>query len=122
MNDDKTGQFQQTHGIHAFEDRGENALTPERGAYLRELKSRLATSGGRVEARQDLAAALGTIVNMGFSQMQQDAEAKKDIWNSGVVGRLGVYINAYIRLLDNWPDGEKPQNIIDALKGRTDNE
>jgi hypothetical protein len=53
--------------------------------------------------------------------MQQEAEAGNDIWKGGVVGKLGIYINSYIRLLDNWPpDLEKPKDITSFLKG--DNE
>jgi hypothetical protein len=118
MNQDEKGRIQQTHGIYAFSDRGPDALTPERNAYLTELKRKFSTNQGRAEYRADLAAALGTIVEMGFSTMRQDAEAKKDIWAGGVVGKLGIYVNALIRLLDNWPDDiEKPRTIIDALRG-----
>ena len=107
-----------THGISAFSDRGEAALTPVRNAYLSELKNRLATDQGRAEYRVDLAAALGTIVEMGFANLQEQAEAKQDIWKGGVISKLGIYVNALIRLLDNWPpDVEKPKDITNILKG-----
>jgi hypothetical protein len=118
---ENNGQFKQTHGIKAFEDRGEKALTPERHLYLKELKARLATSEGRKEARVDLAAAIALICELGFSQLREDVEAGKDIWSGGVIKILGSYQNTLQRMLATWPaDEEKPKNIIDALRG--DNE
>lgn len=114
-------QAARTHGIYAFEERGETALTPPKGAYLAELKQKLATSQGRAEYRVELAAALGTIVQMGFSTMQLEAEKGNDIWKGGVIGKLGTYVNSLARLLDHWPpDVEKPKDITNILKG--DNE
>jgi hypothetical protein len=122
MDEPKTnGQFKQTHGITAFEDRGDIALTPQRGAYLAELKAKLSTQPGREDYRVDLTAALALICEMGFSQLRQDAEQKKDIWGGGVINKLGVYVNSLSRLLDSFPpDAEKPKTILDELRGNNE--
>lgn len=114
-------QAARTHGIHAFETRGETALTPAKGAYLAELKRKLSTDQGRAEYREDLAAAVGIIIEMGLDQLKQDAEASKNIWKSGVLDKLGLYINVQARLLDKWPKGtEKPKDITSFLKGNNE--
>lgn len=112
-----------THGLNAFENRGPASLAPSKAAYLNELRDKFKTEPGRLEYRQELAAALAMICELGFSNLRTEAEKGADIWESGVIRRLGVYINSLQRLLDNWPkeDGG-PKNIIDVLKGSDNGE
>ena len=88
---------------------------------LKELKARLASDQGRKEYRVDLAAAIAMICELGFAQLREDVETGKDIWTGGVIKILGSYSNSLTRMLDNWPaDEEKPKNIIDALRGNSE--
>lgn len=121
LKDEKTGLFKQTHGIKAFEDRGPKALAPVRQEYLKELKARLATDEGRKEYRVELAAAIALICELGFGELRKSVENGQSIFETPVVKILGAYQNALQRMLFNWPkDEEKPQNILDALKGEGD--
>ena len=121
MSENNSHINKQTHGLYAFADKGEKALTPARHEYLKELKARLASDQGRKEYRVDLAAAIAMICELGFAQLREDVETGKDIWTGGVIKILGSYSNSLTRMLDNWPaDEEKPKNIIDALRGNSE--
>jgi hypothetical protein len=118
-NQRKAGQANVTHRVNAFEARGEAALAPTQKEYLAELREMVRTQPGRLEIREELAAALMLICQLGFSHMRENAEKGQDIWESGVIGRLATYINALRMLLDNWPEDDKGrQNIIDIMKGK----
>jgi len=107
------------HRQNAFENRGLDALTTPQRAYYMEIRDRFHTSPGRLEYREELAACLAMLCELGFSDIRENAEKGADIWQSGVVSRLGTYINALCRLLDNWPkDAGEPRNVIDVLKPR----
>ncbi len=58
------------------------------------------------------------ICDLGFGHLREIAEKGGDtrlIWESGVIGRLGTYINSLARLLDGFPKESGGMNIIDVL-------
>lgn len=106
------------HNLYGFRDRGENALTePQKSRYI-ELKQQFDSQPGRVEYRKDLAVHLATMVELGMSDIRKHAESGRSIWTSAPTARLGTYVNALIRLMDNWPkDQSKASNVMDLLRG-----
>jgi hypothetical protein len=106
------------HGIYALELRGENSLAPAQRSRLQELKEQFNSEPGRVEYRQELAAFLAMMLELGFSSIREIAEKGGSIWESPPVARMGVYLNALIRLLDGWPKEGGGPNILDVLRGR----
>ncbi len=106
------------HGVYSFRDRGQDALTdPQKSRYV-ELKQLFDSEPGRLEYRGELTAHLAMMVDMAFSDIRKQAEAGRSIWTSAPTARLGTYVNALIRLLDNWPK-DKPghANVIEMLRG-----
>ncbi|MFZ2096384.1 MAG: hypothetical protein WAV05_07070 [Anaerolineales bacterium] len=105
------------HRQNAFENRGPDALTTPQRAYYLEIREKFRSAPARLEYREELAAALAMLCELGFSDIREKAEKGADIWQSGVVSRLGTYINSLCRLLDNWPkDTGEAKNVIDLLK------
>lgn len=107
-----------THGIYALQNTGESSLEPAQRSRLQELKDQFASEPGRVEYRRELASFLAMMLELGMSNIRDVAEKGGNIWESPPVARMGVYLNALIRLLDGWPKEAGNQNIIDLLKGK----
>jgi hypothetical protein len=114
----EAGQKSVTHRMVAFRNRGEDALTPAQAGYFAIIREQFRSQPGRMEYREQLAASLAMLCELGFSHLREHAEKGVSIWDTDVIKRLGTYINSLTRLLDNWPkeDGG-PKNIIDVLKG-----
>jgi hypothetical protein len=104
-----------THGLYAFKARGEDALdTVQRSRYA-ELKELFDSDQGREAYRREFAAHLAMMCELGFSHIRDEAEAGRDIWKSSPAGRMGSYVNALIRLLDNWPKGSDMRSISEVI-------
>ena len=114
----KGGQAGKEHGIYAFRDRGPAALDDDQRTVYIQLRDQFKSDPGRLEYREHLAAHLGMMLELGFSNIQTLAEQGRPIWESPPVARMGVYMNALIRLIDSWPkDQNKPKNIFDIMQG-----
>lgn len=109
------------HGIHAFENRGEEALDPAKINRLSKLRRLLAEEPGRNEYRLELTARMALICELGFSHLRAKAEAGEDIWESGVIRRLAGYVAETRRLLescdDEIPKDSSNELIAQMLKG-----
>lgn len=107
------------HGMYAFERRGPDALEQEQQTYLMELRQLFKTQPGRLEYREQLAASLAMMCELGFQSIRKQAERGGDLWKANVTGRLGTYVNTLVRMLDSWPedDQDRPKNVIDLLQG-----
>jgi hypothetical protein len=112
-----------THGLYSFRDRGPDALTEEKRSRYAELKEQFDSEPGRIEYRKELATHLATMLELGFSDIRARAERGQPIWSSPPVARMGTYVNALIRLQDNWPKEAKDnRNILELMKGNQDDE
>lgn len=112
------GKKHATHRMEAFQNRGDAALTAPQREYLNQLREQFKTQPGRMEYREQLAASLAMLCELGFAHLRETAEKGGSIWSTDVIARLGTYVNSLTRLIDNWPKGEDaPKNIIDVLKG-----
>ncbi len=123
MTDDKEATQQQkasiTHGIYALQNTGESSLQPAQRSRLQELKEQFNSEPGRTEYRQELAAHIAMMLELGFSEVRRVVENGKSIWDSPPVARMGVYLNSLIRLLDGWPkEGSGAIDITELLKGK----
>lgn len=111
-------QNAQTHGVYSFVERGPDALAPDKRSRYSELKAQFDHEPGRIEYRRELATTLAMIVELGASDIRKQAEAGRSIWTSAPTARIGTFINALIRLLDNWPREPKGNmTILEVMKG-----
>lgn len=97
-------QAARTHGIHAFERRGADALDPLRVGRLAELRSMVEDAPGRMELRRELTARMALIAEIGFAHLREQAEQGADIWDGGIIRRLSTYVAETRRLLDTFSD------------------
>ena len=113
-------QAPRSHGIHAFEKRGEDALDPPRIERLSELRQIMAEEPGRQDYRLELTARMALICELGFSHLKLQAEAGEDIWEGGIIRRLATYVAETRRLLDSCgdqlPPGSAAEIIAQAIK------
>ena len=108
------------HGMYVIERRGEEGLTALGRSRLQELKEQFMSEPGRVEYRQELAAHIALILEVGFSNLRDVADAGQSIWESTPIQRMGIYLNSLIRLLDAWPKDKAILDITAMLKGGDD--
>ena len=108
------------HGMYVIERRGEEGLTALGRSRLSELREQFMSEPGRVEYRQELAAHIALILEVGFSNLRDVADAGKSIWESTPIQRMGIYLNSLIRLLDGWPKDKSIIDITTMLRGDTD--
>jgi hypothetical protein len=95
-------------------------LTPAGRSRLIELKEQFMTEPGRVEYRQELAAHIALMLEIGFGNVREVAEAGGSIWTSSPVKGMGCYLNTLVRLLDGWPKEQALQDITTILQGGND--
>lgn len=100
-----------THGMYAFEERGQAALDPTKISRLAELRSMVKTQGGRRELKLELLARTALLVEIGFERLRQQNEEGKSIWEGGVISRLGSYMALVHRLVDSTPN-EDPREVV----------
>ena len=93
-----------THGVHSFERRGQDALEPAQVARLVELRQMVSDAPGRTELRRELTARMALICELGFAHLRQQAENGEDVWQGGIIRRLGSYVAETRRLLDSFED------------------
>ena len=106
------------HGIYAFRDSGPKALTDAQKSRYIELRDQFKHEPGRIEYRQELAAHLATMLDLGWAEIRSKSEAGRNIWDLPVTGRMAVYMNSLIRLMDSWPkDQGTNKNILDVMTG-----
>ena len=112
------GQAGRKHGIYSFRDRGPDALAQDQKSLYIELRDQFKSEPGRLEFRELFAAHLAMMLELGFSDLKDQAEKGRGIWNSPPVTKMGTYVNALIRLLDSWPKESKDKkNILDLMQG-----
>jgi len=118
-------QAARTHGLRAFEARGERSLEPGQVNRLQELREMVRDRPGREDLRRELLARTALLVEIGFAHLRQEAEAGADIWGSNVVKRLGTYLAESRRLLDSFrdetPRGSSADIIAQAIKDHDPN-
>ena len=107
------------HGMLAVEYRGDAALSETGRTRLQELREQFMSEPGRVEYRQELAAHIALILELGWSHMREITENGGAIWESAPIARMGTYLNTLARLLDSWPKESKPQDITSILEGKS---
>lgn len=107
------------HGLYAIEHRGEAALSETGRTRLQELRDQFMSEPGRVEYRQELAAHIALILELGWSHMREITENGGKLWDSAPIARMGTYLNTLARLLDSWPKDSKPQDITSILEGKS---
>jgi hypothetical protein len=108
------------HGMYVLRDRGELALAPDGKSRLIELKEQFMSEPGRIEYRQELAAHIALMLEIGFSNVREVAEAGESIWTSSPIKSMGCYLNTLVRLLDGWPKDRAIMDITTILRGDTD--
>jgi hypothetical protein len=114
-------QANRSHGMYAYQKRGEDALEPIQLSRYQELKTLFDSEPGRVEYRKDLAAHVAMILELGFANLRELAESNQTIWDKPPIRAMGTYLNTFVRLLDGWPkDAGDPQDITDILRGGKD--
>lgn len=106
------------HGMYVLERHGESALSKTGRSRLQELQELFRSAPGRAEYREQLAAFMALMVEMGKSHIQEQAEGGGDIWTSSPVSRLPTYVNGLIKLMDNWPKDDNSMDITDILSGK----
>lgn len=114
-----------THGIYALQNTGESSLDPAQRSRLQELKDQFASEPGRVEYRRELASFLAMMIELGMSNIREIAEQGGNIWESPPVARMGVYLNALIRLMDGWPKDPASEkhtilDVLNSVRGNND--
>lgn len=110
-----------SHGLYSFRDRGVEALDNDKRSVYIQLREQFKSEPGRLQYREDLAAHIAMMLELGFSTIRAQAEKGYPVWNSPPVARMGTYINAVIRLIDSWPKENKDnQNILDLMNGEDD--
>ena len=107
------------HGMQAVEHRGEAALSETGRTRLQELRDQFMSEPGRVEYRQELAAHIALMLELGWSHMREITENGGKLWESAPIARMGTYLNTLARLLDNWPKEDRPQDITSILEGKS---
>lgn len=109
------------HGLYVIRDRDESALTPAGRSRLSELRDQFMSEPGRLEYRQELAAHLALMLEVGFSHLHQVTEAGGALWEAPPIKTMGTYLNTLVRLLDGWPkDKSGMQDITAMLRGEPD--
>jgi hypothetical protein len=98
------------HGLYVVRDRDEAALTPAGRSRLQELRDQFMTEPGRIEYRQDLAAHIALMLEVGFSYIREVAEKGGVVWDTPPVKSMGTYLNTLCRLLDGWPKEQTRNN------------
>ena len=114
-------QASRKHAVYAFEHRGPEALDPLQVGRLNELRQMLEDSPGRTELRRELTARMALICELGFAHLRQQTENGEDIWQGGIIRRLGSYVAETRRLLDSFEDdvprGTAAEIISQAVDG-----
>jgi hypothetical protein len=105
------------HGMVAYERHGEAMLSDTGRGRLQELKEQFRTEPGRVEYREELAANIAILLELGFSYMREVTEAGGNLWECPPIRIAGVYLNSLIRLLDGWPKEQSLHDITTILTG-----
>ena len=105
------------HGMIAFERSGESVLSEPGRGRLQELREQFASEPGRVEYRQELAANVALLLELGFSYMREITEVGGNLWESPPLRAVGVYLNSLIRLLDGWPREKSLHDVTTILTG-----
>ena len=118
----KGNQKARTHGIYAFRARGIEALdNDQRGVYI-QLRDQFKSEPGRIEYRERLAANVAMLLELGFAHIGELAAKGYPVWKTPPVARMGVYLNALIRLIDSWPkDKNEIHNIYDLMTQKAKN-
>ena len=102
-------QANRSHGIFAFDARGEAALEPvQRSRYI-ELREQLADHPGREDYRIELAVHIAMMWELAVDEMRRLTKEEKSIWTSAPVRFAGTYLNTLIRLLDSFPKDGKDE-------------
>ena len=107
-------QASRSHGIFAFQKRGEDALEPSQIDRLNDLRLLLQNEPGRTELRCELTARMALICYLGFAHLESQAEAGCDIWEGGIIHRLSTYVAETRRLLDSF-EQDVPENTAAEL-------
>ena len=92
--------------------RGRDALDPAEVQRLEDLRELLATEPGRMEVRQELAARVAIIVERGLQWLGVHGE-EHFAKGTGPLKYLGVYSGLLARLLDNWPELDGGERVIE---------
>ena len=108
----RAGQKSRKHGMKAVEARGREALDPAEVQRLEDLRELLATEPGRMEVRGELAARVAIIVERGFQWLGVNGE-EHFAKGTGPLKYLGVYSGLLARLLDNWPELDGGERVIE---------
>jgi hypothetical protein len=94
----EAGKTSRTHGMFAIQNRGTDAmLEPQRAKYS-ELVRQFRSEPGRQELREHIAARLMIMLDIGFDEIANRPNGKS-IYEVPATKRMGIYLNALLRLL-----------------------
>lgn len=109
------GRVTKTHGIHSFEERGEDSLTGLETMSLRALKELVRSDAGREDVKREIVARLVLIARKMFGDMEASLD-NPGWWESGVVKRGGTYLAELRRWLETLPPEKREiKNVTDLL-------
>jgi len=107
-----------THGVYSFRDKGPDSLTEAQKSRYIELRDQFRSEPGRIEYRLELAAHLAMMCDLAWTEIRAKSEAGRNIWDLPVVGKMAMYMNPLIRLMDSWPKNQGAnKNILDVMNG-----
>ena len=117
-------QSARTHGIRAFEARGEDALDAPQRSRLEEIRERTHDRPGVTDLIKDRAARSVLIAEMAESWVQQEIEKGVPFDQIGLLKRLGTYQEnarrALMALYSVLPNYSKMIDVTDVLRGGQD--
>ena len=104
-----------THGMRGLEISGPKSLDSAKYDRLSDLRRIVATHPGRQELRQELAARVALLVEIGFHELVKTHEDGKSIWESPVIGRYSTYLAELRRVLETFPADDIPASASDVI-------
>ena len=115
-----------THGIDAYERRGESALDDPQGKRLETLRLMAQTREGVVEMLKERAARAMLIAEMAEDWVQKELDRGVKFDEIGLLKRLGTYQEtarrALMALFAALPNYSKAMDITDFMRGGGDDE
>ena len=115
-------QAKRTHGIYAFQDRGEESLEPANIGRLAELRRLVKTYRGRQELRQELFARTMLICDIAYGELRTTSEQGISIMENPVIRIASTWYALANRILDSFPEEDREGLSSDIIQQALDHE